>query len=111
MGWLRLVGDLIAGGRPDLGDAPHPATRTTTRWADGWPFFRIASVLGTGFLPHRATTLGLPGPRGGRPARRRPASTGARPASCSPGVLAALLAPFQFYAFPATYLIVAAVRR
>ena len=30
-------------------------------WEDGWPFFRIASVLGTAFLPHRASTLGLPG--------------------------------------------------
>ena len=34
------------------------------------------------------------------------ASAGARPASCWRACIAALLAPFQFYAFPATYLIV-----
>ena len=83
MGWLRLVGDLIAGDR-----ATSVTLLTTTAydnsWADGWPFFRIASVLGTGFLPHRATTLGLPG-LVAVVLLVGPASTGARPASCSPG--------------------------
>ena len=104
MGWLRLAGDVIAGG--------HPISELITQnpydnsWADGWPWFRIASVFGTGFLPHRATTFGLPGlvavvllvvhGLGRRPA-----------AVLLAGVLAALLAPFQFYAFPATYVIVA----
>ena len=89
-------------------DAPHPQP-VRQLWADGWPFFRIASVLGTGFLPHRATTLGLPGLVAvvllvATCLDRRPAGV------LLAGVLAALLAPFQFYAFPATYLIVAAVR-
>jgi hypothetical protein len=103
MGWLRLVGDLL-GGSGDI------ATLVTTRpydnnWEDDWPFFRIASVLGTGFLPHRASTLGLPGLVSvvllvATCLDRRPAGV------LLAGVLAALLAPFQFYAFPATYLIV-----
>ena len=74
-------------------------------WADGWPYFRIASVFGTGFLPHRATTLGLPGLVAAvllvvTCLDRRPAGV------LLAGILAALLAPFQFFAFPATYLIV-----
>ena len=74
-------------------------------WADGWPFFRIASVFGTGFLPHRATTFGLPGLVA--VVLLVVACLGRRPAGVLlAGMLAALLAPFQFYAFPATYLIV-----
>jgi hypothetical protein len=105
MGWLRLLGDLIAGGaEADLGTLlTHDPYDNS--WADGWPFFRIASVLGTGFLPHRATTLGLPGLVAvvllvATCIDRRPAGV------LLAGVLAALLSPFQFYAFPATYLIV-----
>jgi hypothetical protein len=103
MGWLRLGADILAGN----GDVAALITQNPydNSWADGWPFFRIASIFGTGFLPHRATTFGLPGlvavvvlvvtclPR-------RPAGV------LLAGVLAALLAPFQFYAFPAAYLIV-----
>ena len=83
MGWIRLVLDLVGG----LGDSATLITQNPydNNWEDAWPFFRIASVLGTGFFPHRATTLGLPGlvavvllvgdlPR----------ATG-RPASCWPG--------------------------
>ena len=63
-------------------------------------------MLGTGFFPHRATTLGLPGLVAVvllvvTCLRERPAGV------LMAGLLAALLAPFQFYAFPATYLIVA----
>ena len=61
MGWLRLVGDLIAGGPgSDLGTLldPQPVRQLL---GGRLAFFRIASVFGTGFLPHRATTLGLPG--------------------------------------------------
>jgi hypothetical protein len=104
LGWIRLVGDLLAG----MGD---PATLVSTTsydntWSDGWPYFRIASVFGTGFLPHRATTLGLPGLVAAvllvvSCLDRRPAGV------LLAGILAALLAPFQFFAFPATYLIVA----
>jgi hypothetical protein len=103
MGWLRLVGDLIAGGGsiPDL-IVQHDYDNS---WADGWPWFRIASVFGTGFLPHRATTFGLPGLIA--IVLLVAYGTGRRPAAVLlAGVLAALLAPFQFYFFPATYLIV-----
>ena len=96
-------------------DAATPLSLVSTTsydntWADGWPFFRIASVFGTGFLPHRATTLGLPGLVAAvllvvTCLDRRPAGV------LLAGILAALLAPFQFFAFPATYLIVGAVRR
>ncbi len=101
LGWLRLILDLQAGG--DLGTlvTQNPYDNN---WEDGWPFFRIASVLGTGFFPHRATTLGLPGLVAVillvvTCLRERPAGV------LLAGVLAALLAPFQFFAFPAVYLI------
>ncbi len=103
MGWLRLVGDLSAGGG-NLVDlvTNNPYDNT---WSDGWPYFKIASVLGTGFLPHRATTLGLPGLVA--VVLLIVACVGRRPAGVLlAGILAALLAPFQFFAFPATYLIV-----
>lgn len=103
LGWLRLVGD-VAGGNLDIGGliSQNPYDND---WRDGWPFFRIASVLGTGFFPHRATTFGLPGLVAvvllvTTSLDRRPAGV------LLAGVLAAMLAPFQFYAFPATYLIV-----
>ena len=103
LGWIRLVGDLIAGSGSAL--SLVSTTSYDNTWADGWPFFRIASVFGTGFLPHRATTLGLPGLVAAvllvvTCLDRRPAGV------LLGGVLAALLAPFQFFAFPATYLIV-----
>jgi len=103
MGWLRLAGDVIAGGAsiPDL-IVQHDYDNS---WADGWPWFRIASVFGTGFLPHRATTFGLPGLIA--VVLLVAYGTGRRPAAVLlAGLLAALLAPFQFYFFPATYLIV-----
>ncbi len=103
MGWLRLIGDVLAG-NPDVAwlVTQHPYDNS---WEDGWPFFRIASVLGTGFLPHRASTLGLPGLIAAvllvvHGLGRRPAGV------LLAGLIAALMAPFQFYAFPATYLIV-----
>ena len=105
MGWLRLGADVLAG-NPDVVDL---VTRNPydNSWADGWPFFRIASVLGTGSLPHRATTFGLPGLVA--VVLLVVACLGRRPAGVLlAGVLAALLAPFHFYAFPATYLIVLA---
>ncbi len=102
MGWLRLVGDVMA-------ESTSITTLVVERpydnsWADSWPYFRIASVFGTGFLPHRATTFGLPG----LVAVILLVVTcwGRRPAGVLvAGLLAALLAPFHFYAFPATYLI------
>jgi hypothetical protein len=103
MGWLRLVGDLIAGGSSVV-DLVSQGSYDNS-WAGEWPFFRIASMLSTGFLPHRATTLGLPGLVGA--VLLVVTCVGTRPAGVLlAGILAALLAPFQFFAFPATYLIV-----
>ncbi len=106
MGWIRLVLDLVSG----TGGSSDPLTLITqhpydNNWEDSWPFFRIASVLGTGFFPHRASTLGLPGLVS--VVLLVTTCLGRRPAGVlMAGILAALLAPFQFYAFPATYLIV-----
>ena len=103
VGWLRLIGDLLAGGSNVVDLLTHNPYDNS--WAGEWPFFRIASILGTGFLPHRATTLGLPGLVAA--VLLVVTCVGRRPAGMLlAGILAALLAPFQFYAFPATYLIV-----
>ena len=103
LGWIRLVGDVIAGKGDVLGLVAHWSYDNT--WADGWPYFKIASIFSTGFLPHRATTLGLPGLV--VVVLLIVACVGRRPAGVLlAGILAALLAPFQFFAFPATYLIV-----
>ncbi len=96
-----------AGGNPLdlLGSTPYDNT-----WTDSWPYFRIASIFGTGFLPHRATTFGLPGLV--TVVLLVVACLGRRPQGVLlAGILAALLAPFHFFAFPATYLIVGPVRR
>jgi hypothetical protein len=103
MGWLRLAGDILAGGRDVV--ALITQNPYDNSWADGWPFFRIASVFGTGFLPHRATTFGLPGLVS--VVLLVVTCLGRRPAGVLlAGVLAALLAPFHFHAFPAVYLVV-----
>ncbi len=103
MGYIRLAMDL-AGGKGSLPQLVSANSYDNT-WTDGWPWFRIASVFGTGLLPHRATTFGLPGLVG--IVLLAEASLGRRPAGVLlAGVLAALLAPFHFYAFPASYLVV-----
>lgn len=151
LGWIRLVLDVMNGaGDPWALLAQNPYDNT---WAPDWPFFRIASVFGTGLLPHRATTFGLPGliavvlvlhaslrPRStgagvgaavGSDAAiqtRADASASASVASAASaasagesgassadahprvgillaGIIAALLAPFHFFAFPAAYLL------
>lgn len=103
MGWLRLVADVAAGagGVAELiQEFPYDNS-----WEPGWPYFRIASILGTGLLPHRATTFGLPGLLAVLLLVR--VSLGRRPQGMAlAGILAALLAPFHFYFFPATYLLV-----
>ena len=60
---MRLVGDVAAG----YGDPISLVTAHSydNSWYDSqgdtaWPYFRIPSVMGTGLLVHRATTLGLP---------------------------------------------------
>ena len=103
LGWIRLIGDVIAGG----GDIVAMVGRTSydNTWVDGWPYFKVASIFSTGFLPHRATTLGLPGLV--TVVMLVVTCLGRRPLGVLlAGLLAALLAPFQFFAFPATYLIV-----
>ena len=103
LGWIRLVGDVLAGAGNPL-DLVSSISYDNT-WDDGWPFFKIASIFGTGFLPHRATTLGLPGLV--TVVLLVVSCLGRRPLGVLlAGILAALLAPFQFFAFPATYLIV-----
>jgi hypothetical protein len=115
LGWMRLVGDVATG----VGD---PVTLVTLHsydnsWYDAaghegpqWPYFRIPSVMGTGLLVHRATTVGLPFLVGavlllvaGLPTRRaRRAGWRDRPLLILlAGVLGALLAPFHFFFFPA----------
>ncbi len=103
MGWLRLIGDLLPGGANVVDLLTNNSYDNS--WAGDWPFFRIASLLSTGFLPHRATTLGLPGLVAA--VLLLVNSVGRRPAGVLlAGILAAMLAPFHFYAFPATYVIV-----
>jgi hypothetical protein len=103
LGWIRLPMDLLAG----KGDLLHLISTTPydNTWAGDWPLFRIASVLGTGFEPHRATAYGLPGLVA--IALLAHGSFGRNRAGVLvTGILAALLAPFHFYFFPASYLIV-----
>ena len=98
------MGDLMANANADVVDLVSRVSYDNT-WVDGWPYFKIASIFGTGFLPHRATTLGLPGLV--TVVLLVVACLDRRPLGILlAGVLAALLAPFQFFAFPATYLIV-----
>ncbi len=103
MGYIRLPLDM-ASTHSSIGQLLAANSYDNT-WAAGWPYFRIASVLGTGLLPHRATALGLPGLVAAVLLVK--VSLGERPAGMLvAGVIAALLAPFHFFAFPATYLIV-----
>jgi len=103
MGFLRLPIDLAAG-QADLWTLLQ-TTSYDNVWSSAEPRFRIASVLGTGFLAHRATALGLPGLVA--VVLLVHASLGRRPAGMLlAGLVAAFLAPFQFYAFPAAYLLV-----
>lgn len=103
MGWMRLPLDMA---REGLGPLELISAHAyDNSWDPGPPFFRIASILGTGFLPHRATALGLPGLVG--VVLLAWTSLGRWPAGMAlAGLLAALLAPFHLFAFPATYLIV-----
>jgi hypothetical protein len=103
MGYIRLALDVAAGRGGALALVSQQSYDNT--WLTPWPYFRIASVLGTGFLAHRATALGLPALVG--VILLVHVSWGRRPAGVAlAGLLAALLAPFHFYAFPAVYLIV-----
>ncbi|MDP9250030.1 MAG: hypothetical protein M3O78_01510, partial [Chloroflexota bacterium] len=113
LGWIRLIGDMINGFGDPL--ALVTAHSYDNSWYDPagraiWPYFRIPSVMGTGLLVHRATTVGLPMLVGavlllvaGLPtARQRASGWRDRPALIGlAGLLGALLAPFHFFFFPA----------
>jgi hypothetical protein len=119
LGWTRFIGDAVTGV-----DAPLALITENSydnSWYDAagnpepmWPYFRIPSVMGTGLLVHRATTYGLPILAGavlllvaGLPSRRRlTAGWRDRPALIGlAGLLAAMLAPFHFFFFPAFLLL------
>jgi len=113
LAWMRLVGDVAAG----YGDPVSLVTANSydNSWYDSqgdtaWPYFRIPSVMATGLLVHRATTLGLPILVGaillliaGLPTRdeRQRGARDRPPLILAAGVLGALLAPFHFFFFPA----------
>jgi hypothetical protein len=119
LGWVRFVADVVTG----VGDPVTLITHNSydNSWYDAaghaepmWPDFRIPSVMGTGLLVHRATTVGLPILVGavlllaaGLPtARRRALGWRDRPALIAgAGLLGALLAPFHFFFFPAVGLL------
>jgi hypothetical protein len=115
LGWVRFVADVATG----VGDPVTLITHNSydNSWYDAaghpgpmWPYFRIPSVMGTGLLVHRATTVGLPILVGallllvtGLPtARAKARGFRDRPwLICAAGLLGALLAPFHFFFFPA----------
>jgi hypothetical protein len=113
LAWMRFVAD--AAQAFDNPIALIANNSYDNSWYDSfgetaWPYFRIPSVMGTGLLVHRATTLGLPILVGavlllvaGLPTRRaRRAGWRDRPALILlAGLLGALLAPFHFFFFPA----------
>jgi hypothetical protein len=103
LGWIRLPIDLAVGNgdvATFIANVPYD-----NNWFTDWPWFTIASVLGTGFLPHRATAFGLPILVAAVLVAH--VSMGRnRAGMLVAGLLAALLAPFNFFFFPAAYLIV-----
>jgi hypothetical protein len=112
MGYVRFIGDLTAGIGPPLALVANNSYDNI--WYDAigqvsWPYFRIPSVMGTGLLAHRATTVGLPifGAAmlcliAGLPlARQRAAGWRDRPPMIFlAGLVGAMLAPFHFFFFP-----------
>ncbi len=115
MGWIRLVRDL-AGGQAQAWDLLMRSTYDNA-WLTDWPYFSIPSVLTTGLLVHRATTIGLPLLVGavllvaaGIPTARQVAVGFVdRPRLILlSGIAGALLAPFHFFFFPIVPLLVLA---
>jgi hypothetical protein len=113
LGWIRLVGDL----GNELGAAWDLLMTHAydNQWLSDWPYFSIPSVMTTGLLVHRATTVGLPLMAGavlmavvGIPsARRRATGFVDRPRLVvAAGIAAALLAPFHFFFFPVVPMLV-----
>jgi hypothetical protein len=115
MGWIRLVRDL-AGGQGQAWDLLMVSTYDNA-WLTDWPYFSIPSVLTTGLLVHRATTIGLPLLVGavlllavGIPTASQVAVGFIdRPRLVLlSGIAGALLAPFHFFFFPIVPLLVLA---
>jgi len=102
LGYIRLPLDVMSGkGSAFQLVSQHPYDNG---WLTQWPYFRIASVFGTGLLNQRATAFGLPAVVAVVLLVHE--SWGRFPAGVfAGGLLAALLAPFDFFAFPAVYLI------
>ncbi|HUH17465.1 MAG TPA: hypothetical protein VMM85_05915, partial [Methylomirabilota bacterium] len=107
LGYMRYIGDLTAG----LGGPLELITLNSydNRWLTEWPYFRIPSVMHTGLLAHRATTVGLPLLLAsvlllvaGLPSARRRAAgwRDSPPLLVLAGLTGALLAPFHFFFFP-----------
>lgn len=104
MGFIRLFMDLHSG-KGSLVDlvSNHPYDN---QWGTGFPYFHIPSVLGTGLLVNRATAYGLPGIVAIVLVVHK--AWGRNPAGMLlAGALAAMLAPFHFFAFAAIYLVLA----
>ena len=115
MGWIRLVRDL-AGSQGQAWDLLMRSTYDNA-WLTDWPYFSMPSVLTTGLLVHRATTIGLPLLVGavllvaaGIPTARQVAVGFVdRPRLILlAGIAGALLAPFHFFFFPIVPLLVLA---
>ncbi|HEV3123362.1 MAG TPA: DUF2298 domain-containing protein [Candidatus Dormibacteraeota bacterium] len=102
LGFIRLFIDLHSG-QGNLIDLVSNRPYDNA-WGTDFPYFHIPSVLGTGLLVQRATTYGLPAVVAVVLIvhvcwSRNPAGV------LLAGVLAAMLAPFHFFAFAAIYLI------
>ncbi len=116
LGWTRLVGDMASGGDV-VGLVTHNSYDNfwyDSQGAVSWPYFRIPSVMGTGLLVHRATALGLPlfvaaalllAVALPTRAERRHGNRDRPWLLLLAGLLGALLAPFQFFLFPALLLV------
>jgi hypothetical protein len=113
LGWIRLVGDLGngLGGAWDL----LMIHAYDNEWLSEWPYFSIPSIMTTGLLVHRATTVGLPLMAGAvlmavvaiPAAGRRASGFVDRPRLVLvAGIAGALLAPFHFFFFPVVPLLV-----
>ncbi|HYA00902.1 MAG TPA: DUF2298 domain-containing protein [Candidatus Binatia bacterium] len=106
LGWIRLPIDLAQhkGGIVRL----LSTTPYDNNFFSPFPYFRIASIFGTGLLDQRPTAYGLPAFAGA--VLLAHLSWGKRPAgTVVAGLLAALMTPFQFFAAPILYIVLVAM--
>lgn len=106
LGWIKLPADLLHG-KGDLLTLLH-TQQYDFDGSQGFPHFVIPPVFEVGLLVQRATTYGLPvlvavGLVAWLSWGRSPAGV------LLAGVMAALLAPFNFFALPVAYLVLALV--